>query len=106
LQLVPLLDFAAIRTSVLGARNVSLAHAAQREYNRRKQYRGKPNPYKFALNDGEPSWREKTRDSDWRNANRSPWQEIAVVVEGGEKRDPQPTIRYGIEQAVAGCGQK
>jgi hypothetical protein len=65
LQLLQLRDFAAIGTSGLGASNVWLAPLAQREYHGRKQYRGKPNPYKFALNDGETSWREKTRDSDW-----------------------------------------
>ena len=65
LQLLLLRDFAAIGTSVLGASHVWLAHTAQREYQRCKQYRGKPNPHKFALNDGESSWGKKTRDGDW-----------------------------------------
>jgi hypothetical protein len=45
---------------VLGASHVWSVHSAHREYDRCKQNCGKPDPYKFALNDGEPSWREKT----------------------------------------------
>ena len=65
LQLLQWHGFGSIRASVPGVRLVSLAQPAQREYDRRKQYCGKPNPYKFALNNGESSCGEKTRDSDW-----------------------------------------
>jgi hypothetical protein len=72
----------------------------------RRQYRGNPNPQKFSFEDGETSRRKEPSDSDWRNANRSPWQEITSVVERRKECDSEPPIRDCIQHAVTGCCQE
>jgi hypothetical protein len=71
-----------------------------------EQSRGKPNPEQFALYHLKPARTEKARDADGGDADRSPRKKVAGIVEWGEKGDAEAPVGHGVEQAVAGSGQK
>jgi hypothetical protein len=71
-----------------------------------KKGRGKPNPKEFALKNFETTMAEKSPETNRRDANRSPGEKIAVIVERGEEGNSQAAIRHGVQETVARSRQE